>query len=409
MRFLSKTEIDTFLSQKDYDIRKSHNARWIDQKCTPDVLTIIADCIANYVVENGNEFFTSMDIWHDTYTVENVESIFKKPNLDETKARSEYDKFFQQPMELLAYSGVLEKDKRKTRNYYRVANEELLEYISLRDRNALTFLQCYIIKVLADSDIIGKFEKFFKDTSKNNFDSLKADYEDFIIANTPINGRTECRRIFTKVINPLAFLYGTEGTELGHLSKHKITYDMLMYNRDNFRDIYSDKPKDMTRSEYEQSSGLKINRDLTKYMSAKAKRIVRIYNDQFRKGVTEVLDDECHIGDLATNIHHIFPEADYPTICYYIENLIALTPTQHFNYAHPNGNTQAINKDYQHICLLAKSATIIEDLEDHEEPIYSFDKFKYVLLVGLEKDTFADIEYGDYDGLVTAINLAYAN
>lgn len=409
MRFLSKTEIDTFLSQKDYDIRKSHNARWIDQKCTPDVLTIIADCIANYVVENGNEFFTSMDIWHDTYTVENVESIFKKPNLDETKARSEYDKFFQQPMELLAYSGVLEKDKRKTRNYYRVANEELLEYISLRDRNALTFLQCYIIKVLADSDIIGKFEKFFKDTSKNNFDSLKADYEDFIIANTPINGRTECRRIFTKVINPLAFLYGTEGTELGHLSKHKITYDMLMYNRDNFRDIYSDKPKDMTRSEYEQSSGLKINRDLTKYMSAKAKRIVRIYNDQFRKGVTEVLDDECHIGDLATNIHHIFPEADYPTICYYIENLIALTPTQHFNYAHPNGNTQAINKDYQHICLLAKSATIREDLEDHEEPIYSFDKFKYVLLVGLEKDTFADIEYGDYDGLVTAINLAYAN
>ena len=409
MRFLSKTEIETFLSQKDYDIRKSHNARWIDQKCTPDVLTIIADCIANYVVENGNEYFTSMDIWHDAYTVENVESIFKKPNPDESKARNEYDKFFQQPMELLAYSGVLEKEKRNTRNFYRVGNEELLEYISLRDRNALTFLQCYITNVLADSEIIDKFDYFFHNVSKENFDSLKSDYEDFIIANTPINGRTECRRIFTKVINPLAFLYGTEGTERGHLSKHKITYDMLMYNRDNFRDICSDKPKDMTRSEYEQSANLKINKNLTKYMSAKAKRIVRVYNDQFRNGITEMLVDEHHIGDIATNIHHIFPEADYPTICYYIENLIALTPTQHFNYAHPNGNTQAINKEYQHICLLAKSATIREDLEEHEEPIYSFEKFLYVLIVGLERESFSEIEYGDYDGLVSAINLAYAN
>lgn len=407
MRFLSKTEIETFLSQKDYDIRKSHNARWIDQKCTPDVLAIIADCIANHIAENGNEYFTSMDIWHDAYTVENVESIFKKPNPDETKARSEYDKFFQQPMELLAYSGVLEKEKRNTRNFYHVSNEELLEYISLRERNALTFLQCYITNVLTDSEIIDKFDYFFHHVSKENFNSLKADYEDFIIANTPINGRTECRRIFTKVINPLAFLHGTEGTEKGHLSKHKITYDMLMYNRDNFRDIYSDKPKEMTRSEFEQSANLKINKNLTKYMSTKAKRIVRVYNDQFRKGITEVLVDNHHIDDFATNIHHIFPEADYPTICYYIENLIALTPTQHFNYAHLNGNTHAINREYQHICLLAKSATIREDLEEHEEPIYSFEKFLYVLAVGLERETFSDIEYGDYDGLVASINLAY--
>lgn len=409
MRFLSRTEIDKFLSQKDYDIRKLHNARWIDQKCTPDVLTIIADCIANYVSENGNDYFTSMDIWHDSYTVDNVESIFKKPNPDETKARNEYDKFFQQPMELLAYSGVLDKEKRNTRNFYRVANEDMLEYISLRERNALSFLQCYISKVLSDSGIINEFQRFFDNTSKENFDSLKMYFEDYIIENTPINGRTECRRIFTKVINPLAFLHGTEGTERGHLSKHKITYDMLMYNRDNFRDIYSEKPKEMTRSEYEQSVGLRINRDLTRYMSARAKRIVRVYNDQFRNGVTEVLNDERHIGDKATNIHHIFPEANYPTICYYIENLVALTPTQHFNYAHPNGNTQMVNKEYQQICLLAKLDTIRTDLEEHEEPIYSFDKFKYVLVVGLERESIADIECGDYDGLVTAISLSYAN
>ncbi|MCM1226995.1 MAG: hypothetical protein NC320_06145 [Clostridium sp.] len=107
MRFLSEFEIKEFLSQKDYDVRVSHNARWIDQKCTPDVLTIISDCIVNYVMENGNDYFRSIDIWHDVYTVKNVESIFKKPNPNEARARNEYDKFFQQPMELLAYAGIL--------------------------------------------------------------------------------------------------------------------------------------------------------------------------------------------------------------------------------------------------------------------------------------------------------------
>lgn len=279
----------------------------------------------------------------------------------------------------------------------------------MRDRNALTFLQCYIIKVLTDSNIIDKFNNFFNKVNKDSFETLKTEFEDFIIANTPTNGKTECRRIFTKVINPLAFLYGTEGTGKGRLSKHVITYDMLMYNRDNFRDIYSDKPKDMTRSEYEQTAKLNVNKNLTKYMSTKAKRVVKTYNDQFRNSMTEVLSDESHVKDIASHIHYIFSEADFPTICYYIENLIALTPTQHLNYAHPNGNTQIVNKEYQHLCLLAKSDTIRNDLEQHSEPIYSFEKFLYVLFIGLEDDSFTIIEHADYDGLIAAINLAYSS
>ena len=88
MKFLTKAEIQSFLSQQNYDIRVSHNARWIDQKCTADVVTIVADCIANFIATNGNEFFSSVDIWHDKYTTDNVESIFKKPNPDEKKARN---------------------------------------------------------------------------------------------------------------------------------------------------------------------------------------------------------------------------------------------------------------------------------------------------------------------------------
>ena len=58
-------------------------------------------------------------------------------------------------------------------------------------------------------------------------------------------------------------------------------------------------------------------------------------------------------------MHHIFPEADYPEIGSYLENIIALTPTQHLNYAHPNGHTQEIDEQYQHLLLLAKADRIL--------------------------------------------------
>ena len=45
-------------------------------------------------------------------------------------------------------------------------------------------------------------------------------------------------------------------------------------------------------------------------------------------------------------------------------NLLALTPTQHFNYAHPNGRTQEINIEYQKLVLLLKADRIKENIED---------------------------------------------
>ena len=39
--------ITKFLNQYDLDVRKSHDARFMDQKCTPDVVCFIADCLIN--------------------------------------------------------------------------------------------------------------------------------------------------------------------------------------------------------------------------------------------------------------------------------------------------------------------------------------------------------------------------
>ena len=149
MNWLTEEQILKFMDHYNYDIRKSHNARWIDQKCTPDVLCIIADCILEFANSNPDkEYFSSLDIWHNEYTVQNVESIFKKPNPDEQKARNEYDKFFQQPMEMFANAGILWKKKEGNRNYYKLWNKMLLEYISIREMNALKFIELYNTKVL---------------------------------------------------------------------------------------------------------------------------------------------------------------------------------------------------------------------------------------------------------------------
>ncbi len=408
MTWLTEEQIRERLSNVTPDIRVTHNGRWIDQKCAPDVLCIVSDCIENYVSRTGAEFFSSVDIWRDEYAMLNVRRIFSKPELDLTTSRNEYDKFFQQPMESLAAAKILIKEKRGSRNYYKIGDSELLSYIAIRERNALTFLQVYISLVLGSSGLLDDFELFFKLQTAEAYFDLKRKFEDFTIEHTPINGRTECRRIFTKVINPLAFKYHSRGTEKGRISRRPITYDMLMYNRDNFRDIYSEKPKDMTRSEYEAKIKFRPNANYTRYMSVKAKRFLREYNDAYRGGFSEVSAGG-ESKDPAIHMHHIFPEARYPEIAAYLENLIALTPTQHLAYAHPMGNTQAIDAEFQRVCLLAKSHSIEKNLNGVESlVIYEFSRFLFVLDTGFSTDEFSKIENGDFAGIIRKINLKYA-
>lgn len=297
------TEIDVinFCNQFDYDIRKTGNGRWIDQKCAADVLTVVADCIYNYALKNTENYFNTPDIWHYSYTVENVESIFKKPGVESRAAKNEYDKFFQQPMEMLAYAKVLHKIKKGKRNFYKVNNLELLEYIALRERNALIFLKTYIEKVLIDSDIYAEFENFFKFQTNESYNRVKQSFSTFTITNTKINGVTECNRIFIKVLNPLAYFRNARGTERGRLSSYNITYDMLMYNRNNFRDIYSEKPKDITRKEYAATHKIEVNEAYYRYQSVKAKRFLRIFNDQNRNGLTEHIEAG-RMNDKATHM-----------------------------------------------------------------------------------------------------------
>lgn len=399
--------IEQFLEEHDYDIRKTHNARWIDQKCTMDVLCLVADCIVEYISISPQKTFTVKDIWHNRYTVENVQNIFNKPNPNKM-ASNEYDKYFGQPIKLLDAAGVI-KGKKEGRGYvYSVINYAILEYISFRERNSLNFLCMYIEKVLRDSGIYKMFEFFFHVQDKNSFIALKDAYTQFTINYTPINGKTECGRIFTKILNPLAYKYRKRGTERGHISKDNITQDMILYNQRNWRDILSEKPKDMTRIEYEITLPKPSEDCMTTYRINRAKKNLRRFNDQYRNGKTEVYDER-HIKDPATQMHHIFPASDYPAIADYLENLIALTPTQHYTYAHPNNNTQYIDRAYQYVCLISKTGTIRDNLlgKNKAHIIYDFYLYQTVLNTGLGTEEFYEIQELDFDGLLNCIEKYY--
>lgn len=399
MNLIRGQYLDDFLNSKDYDIRKTNNARWIDQKCTPDVVTIIADCILEYTSDDKNkDIFSSMDIWHNNYTVVNVEDIFKKPSPKSKAAKNEYDKFFQQPMEMLSYAGILTKIKKGNRNFYSIADKGLLQEIAFGERYALFFLVKYFEKVLRDSGIYSLFEEFFDKQDKNSYENVKFGFRDFTIEYTPINNETEVFRIFTKVINPLAYDKSSYGTERGRLSKDIITYDMLMYNRDNFRDIYQSKPKGITRKEHETPSPSRAR--FIQYQMDKAIKNVKRVNQYYNFGLSEVEGDD----NPATETHHIFPKTEFPEISYFEENLINLTPNQHRNQAHPLGNFSVVDKEFQKICLIAKLGTIKFSIENNLG-VYDFNNFLVVTDTGYRTDIFSQIELYNYEEVIRQINL----
>ena len=399
--------IDTFLNQKNYDIRQSRNARWIDQKCTYDVIQIIADAILEYTQDDCTLTFSVRDIWNSQYSQENVQTIFSKPKPDKPSSKREYDKFFGQPLKLLAYSGILLEQKSGRSYAYSIAQLEILQYIALRPLNALRFLTKYIRKVLSDSGLIATFNNFFNKQSKESYQKVRAVFFQFVYDNTPITGKDEPGRIFTKIINPLAFESQKKGTVKGGLSKDIITLQDLTYNRLNWRDERSGKAKSVSRNQHE------IDRQpestYSTYLIQKAKKDVRKFNQQFYNNKSEIYHIEEQV--IASQIHHIFPQADYPSIADFLENLIAITPNQHFLMAHPDNNTQQIDRDFQYICLIAKCSHIMENLlcTTDQKPVYNFDNYKTVLNTGLRTEVFNEIAHLDFAAIIKKIDYFYSD
>ncbi|EGR2056051.1 restriction endonuclease, partial [Vibrio parahaemolyticus] len=87
-----------FIDSNNYDIRRTNNARWIDQKCAFDSICFVADCIIEYYRNQNMDTFFSPNIWKSEYAIKNVQLWFGKPDPLDISTMDEYNKFFRQPM-----------------------------------------------------------------------------------------------------------------------------------------------------------------------------------------------------------------------------------------------------------------------------------------------------------------------
>ncbi|MGE8432860.1 hypothetical protein [Chryseobacterium joostei] len=379
-----------FFASFDFDVRKSKDARFMDQKVTPDVLCIIADCILNFVADREIEF-TKDDIWSDDYFNHNVKAIFNKPDAGNETTKQEYDKFTSQPLRTLAYANVLRMRKDGKRNLYSINNQVILEFIAMKERNAYIFLYHYLIKVLSDSGQIRYFDAFKdrcldKSVTNNDFAELKERFQRFMIGNTAINGETEVNRIFPKILNVYACENNIQGAAKGRISPNQFYYTDLMYNRPNWRDV--GKNKNISRNEaIEEHESLLMNQNgaYSDYLIQKAMKIIR---KMYRESE---INDQWANGE-ATQVHHIFSKSEFPYLAHYLENLIKLTPTQHYAKAHPGNKTDAINRDYQLVCLLAKTSNIEKSLNQGEF-LYRKESLIYVINTGLSQNLDYDLDF----------------
>ena len=373
--------INEYLNQFDLDVRKSNDARFIDHKCTPDIVCFIADCVLNMIATKPT--FTIKDVWQTQYFIQNTRVLFNKPWANDKKAQHEYDKVLSQPLKLLAYARILNVQKKRSL-IFSVANEELLDYISRKDRNAYNFSYCYFVKVLKDRNFFRYFEEYQQESAKDPVsakEELYKRYHRFISGNTNTKSKKDTDRMLHKILNVYAAEHHLHG------SNGDITYySDLMYNRKNWRDM--DKDKTITRQEAMTPEKIEKQEAINTYYVQKAIALIRKIHT-----VSEV-NDSWGNGE-ATQVHHIFPKSQFPQIAHYVENLILLTATQHNTKAHPNNKTQQVNKDYQLVCLLAKADTIENSLLRFGEKYYRKESFVYVINTGLTVEFSTGLSFDD--------------
>lgn len=370
----------------DFDIRINHDARFVDQKCTPDIVCFIADCVLN--TSCANKEFSINDLWNESYFNQNCKVIFGKPSPSNPKAKNEYNKVLSQPLKLLSYSHVLVCENDGKNLTFKVLHDKILEFISIKERNAFVFMYSFFAAVINASGLKHIFVEYANSCTSGTSAAKKIIYERyhrFISANTPSKSKVDCDRMFHKVFNLFAFSNDLPG------SKGKVPewFD-LMYNRINWRD--KNKKKNLTRDESREREIKECNEHF--YIEYQVNKAIRWIKNMH--GMESEVHDELSMGR-ATEVHHIFPKSTYPQLASYLENLILLTSSQHRQKAHKNSDFKLVDSDYQQICLLAKSRTIEKYISKNGETRYSKKSFVYVVNEGLgasivdSDDSFNDI------------------
>lgn len=368
-----------------------------DQKIQADILEIISECILHYSKENP--VFSTKDLWHYSYSVDIFEKVFKKGSPLNPEKKSEWDKVFAQPLCMLSFFGILFRTKPKkgqvknARFVYTIINPDILKFISRNSRNSSNFIYVCAKLFCKANNLEDSFEKFFSFQDKKSFSSLKKNFEEqmkYLSRNRkqPLEDKKNIHRIFTKVLNSQAYYYDKLGTKRGNLSKDRIQLADLLYNQPNFYDKLTDKPRSISRKEWEKDRVSKYDEQKSIHGAeslAKIK-IKRRHNDV----------SEYSYKKNAIHVHHIFPRHEFLKICYYKENLIVLTPDEHLIKAHPDGKTKEICEEFQLELLLCKLKSIIISYEA-EDNFYSLKDFISLINIGFNIELPSNCNVSDLE------------
>ena len=371
---LSDDEVKSFLSSKNLKLTKENsNPRPFDQKVTMDNLNTVAYLIDQIVKEDQKQNFTTTYIWKHNTSEEYVQ-MYGKGSVFDKKKDAEWNKFFPQPMNFLTYFGVLSRDESKTPHKYKINNKGLLEFIKSQPNRSLKFLVYATKEFIKQNNLTQVLDNFFNQETKNEFNKLRENLENFIYNNTMIErtNKHEPSRIYNKIINHIAYDLEKKGNYNGRMSEDIIQIEELQYNQKNWYDILSGKPKKTSRAEYKkqyyanlaEEDGIDVSERIAKKNIVKKHRYISEYS---RK-------------DTANETHHIFMKSEYSKLRFLHENLIRITAGEHLENAHPLGNRLKVDEKFQIELLLAKLKSILSD-----QSFYDFKTFVYVLNTGFNE------------------------
>lgn len=355
------------------------DVRWLDQKVTFDNLYLIARTV-DISVPDTTTWFHWEDLARSGSLQQTVTREYGKPKLESLDAKNEYDKFIGQPLNMLAYAGVLETQK-KRRRLYRILDPELLRKISASENSARAFLIVYIQSVLKSFGWWHHMERYLaSEQSQQDMKDLKRSFLVLLQETMGIGTRgtktpeIEVNRIFPKMLNPICFDLGARGVEQGHVMKTIPSKFDLIYNRPNFRDKVSGKVKSETRKTH----AVRIELEAKNLPAPSRPSSVAAKVQKYQGYISEADPSN---RTKAVHVHHIFPKAEYPELADQPENMIVLTPGQHYSEAHVDGNTREIDPVNQKVYLFSKLQSVKSSVEK-EDGMYSYAGIARVLEIG---------------------------
>lgn len=323
-----------------------------EQKITPDLLWCVAASVLSVIGQDSEQVFSDNDIRSSNYFNSIMGDYFTKPKQGDN-TENEYNKVSSYQLGLLVYADVLEQVADRPKKY-KVKNLGMLQFVATNDHSALLFLEAYVEKLLEDNGLKTSFEIYKQRPTQENYVLLKDKYWDWARIHTGVRTAhpTHSWRVFNKIFNLYAHKNGLPGQKSARVRDGVCPFQYLIYNKTNFRDV--EMPTGVARRDFRNS--LEVDQNDPSVITA---LVNRSKNDiKTRHPQSEVSGHDSYEENVGIHVHHIFPESQYPRFSFLKENLIALTPGQHYQHAHEKGNTQRVGKRFQLICLQHKLKNI---------------------------------------------------